>query len=116
MWVVGPNRRPDSYPASLKAAIDCHFTQWQRKPVAFVGYSGATGGLTAIEHLRQVFSELDAHTVREYVPFPRYYRLFGDDGQLLLLAPAEPEAAVRHMPDQVHWWAEALVAAPAVAV
>ncbi|MBF6350932.1 NAD(P)H-dependent oxidoreductase [Nocardia flavorosea] len=103
-----------SYPASLKAAIDWHFTQWQRKPVAFVGYSGATGGLTAIEHLRQVFSELDAHTVREYVSFPRYYLLFGEDGQLL--APAEPEAAAQLMLDRVHWWAEALVTARAVTV
>lgn len=103
-----------SYPASLKAVIDWHFVQWQRKPVAFVGYSGATGGLTAIEHLRQVFSELDAHTVREYVSFPRYYLLFDEDGRLL--APAEPEAAAQLMLDRVHWWAEALVAARAVAV
>ncbi len=30
-----------SYPASLKAAIDWHFTQWTAKPVAFVSYGGA---------------------------------------------------------------------------
>lgn len=78
------------------------------------GEGRATGGLTAIEHLRQVFSELDAHTVREFVSFPRYYLLFGEDGQLL--APAEPEAAAQLMLDRVHWWAEALVAARAVAV
>jgi hypothetical protein len=27
-----------SYPASVKALIDWHFTQWTAKPVAFVGY------------------------------------------------------------------------------
>jgi NAD(P)H-dependent FMN reductase len=27
-----------SYPASLKTAIDWHFTQWTAKPVAFVSY------------------------------------------------------------------------------
>ena len=27
-------------PASLKAVIDWHFTQWQRKAIAFAGYSG----------------------------------------------------------------------------
>ncbi|MFI9533127.1 NADPH-dependent FMN reductase [Nocardia fusca] len=102
-----------SFPASLKAVIDWHFTQWQRKAIAFVGYSGASGGLLAIEQLRQVFNELDAHTVREYVSFPRYYLLFGEDGQLL--APAEPEAAAQVMLDRLHWWAEALVAARAVA-
>ncbi|MGW1740406.1 NADPH-dependent FMN reductase [Nocardia sp. NPDC001965] len=102
-----------SFPASLKAVIDWHFTQWQAKAIAFVGYSGASGGLLAIEQLRQVFNELDAHTVREYVSFPRYYLLFGEDGQLL--APEEPAAAAEVMLDRLHWWTEALVAARAVA-
>ncbi|MGW0183356.1 NADPH-dependent FMN reductase [Nocardia sp. NPDC003345] len=102
-----------SFPASLKAVIDWHFTQWQGKAIAFVGYSGASGGLLAIEQLRQVFNELDAHTVREYVSFPRYYLLFGADGQLL--APEEPVAAARVMLDRLHWWTEALVAARALA-
>lgn len=98
-----------SFPASLKAVIDWHFTQWQGKAVAFVGYSGASGGLLAIEQLRQVFNELDAHTVREYVSFPRYYLLFDEEGQLL--APEEPEAAARTMLDRLSWWADALVRA-----
>ena len=71
-----------SFPAALKAAIDWHYTQWQTKPVGFVGYSGASGGLLAIEHLRQVFNELHAHTVRDYVSFPRYYELFSPEGTL----------------------------------
>lgn len=102
-----------SFPASLKAVIDWHFTQWQGKAIAFVGYSGASGGLLAIEQLRQVFNELDAHTVREYVSFPRYYLLFGEDGQLH--APEEPEAQAQAMLDRLRWWAEALTAARAVA-
>ncbi|MGW6334301.1 NADPH-dependent FMN reductase [Nocardia rhamnosiphila] len=101
-----------SFPASLKAVIDWHFTQWQRKAIAFVGYSGASGGLLAIEQLRQVFNELDAHTVREYVSFPRYYLLFGADGQLH--APEEPEAQAQAMLGRLRWWAEALTAARAV--
>lgn len=102
-----------SFPASLKAAIDWHFTQWQGKAIAFVGYSGASGGLLAIEQLRQVFNELDAHTVREYVSFPRYYLLFGEDGQLH--APEEPETQAQAMLGRLRWWAEALTAARAVA-
>ncbi|MGA6206326.1 NADPH-dependent FMN reductase [Nocardia testacea] len=102
-----------SFPASLKAVIDWHFTQWQGKAIAFVGYSGASGGLLAIEQLRQVFNELDAHTVREYVSFPRYYLLFGEDGQLH--APEEPEAQAQAMLGRLRWWAEALTAARAVA-
>lgn len=33
-----------SYPASVKALVDWHFTQWTAKPVAFVSYGGVAGG------------------------------------------------------------------------
>ena len=46
-----------SYPASLKQAIDVLNAPWRRKPVAFVSYGGLSGGLRAVEHLRQVFAE-----------------------------------------------------------
>ncbi|MBF6073016.1 NADPH-dependent FMN reductase [Nocardia beijingensis] len=98
-----------SIPASLKAVIDWHFTQWDAKAIGFVGYSGASGGLLAIEHLRQIFNELNAHTVRNYVSFPRYYLLFDDEGRLR--EPEEPAAAATAMLDQLHWWATALAAA-----
>ncbi|MGF0316956.1 NADPH-dependent FMN reductase [Nocardia fluminea] len=98
-----------SYPAALKAAIDWHFTQWDAKAIGFVGYSGGSGGLLAIEHLRQVFNELNAHTVRNYVSFPRYYMLFDENGHLH--DPQEPAAAAAALLDQLHWWTSALVAA-----
>ncbi|MEV0538503.1 NADPH-dependent FMN reductase [Nocardia salmonicida] len=98
-----------SYPAALKAAIDWHFTQWGAKAIGFVGYSGGSGGLLAIEHLRQVFNELNAHTVRNYVSFPRYYMLFDENGRLR--DPQEPEGAAAALLDQLHWWTSALVAA-----
>jgi NAD(P)H-dependent FMN reductase len=101
-----------SYPASLKIAIDWHFTQWDRKTVAFVGYSGNSGALLAIEHLRQVLNELGAHTLRDYVYFPRYYELFGADGTLH--APEAPEAAAVTVLDGLSWWASALAAARGV--
>ncbi|MGW4364447.1 NADPH-dependent FMN reductase [Nocardia takedensis] len=103
-----------SYPAALKSAIDWHFTQWENKAVGFVGYSGASGGLLAIEHLRQIFTELNAHTVRDYVSFPRYYLLFDSEGELL--EPREPAEAADALLDQVQWWASALAAARAVSV
>ncbi|MBH0775615.1 NADPH-dependent FMN reductase [Nocardia bovistercoris] len=100
-----------SYPAALKTAIDWHFTQWDAKAIGFVGYSGASGGLLAIEHLRQIFTELNAHTVRDYVSFPRYYLLFDENGELR--EPAEPAAAASAMLDQLLWWSRALSAARA---
>ncbi|MBL1120026.1 NAD(P)H-dependent oxidoreductase [Streptomyces sp. 110] len=95
-----------SFPASLKAAIDWHYTQWKAKPIGFVGYSGLSGGLLAIEQLRQVFNELHAHTVRDYVAFPSYYRLFSPDGTLR--DPQGPEDAARAMLDQLLWWGSVL--------
>ncbi|WP_028479751.1 NADPH-dependent FMN reductase [Nocardia sp. CNY236] len=98
-----------SIPASLKAAIDWHFSQWDAKTIGFVGYSGASGGLLAIEHLRQIFNELNAHTVRNYVSFPRFFELFDAEGRLH--EPDGPAAAATAMLDQLHWWASALAAA-----
>lgn len=95
-----------SFPASLKAAIDWHYTEWEAKPIGFVGYSGGSGGILAIEQLRQVFSELHAHTVRDYVSFPRYYLLFGPDGTLL--EPEGPNGAAKVLLDQLQWWGSVL--------
>ncbi|CUU58908.1 NAD(P)H-dependent FMN reductase [Parafrankia irregularis] len=95
-----------SYPASIKAAIDWYYEQWQAKAVGFVGYSGASGGLLAIEHLRQVLGELHAHTLRDHVSFPRYYELFDSSGTLI--NPREPEAAAKVLLDELSWWGTAL--------
>lgn len=98
-----------SFPASIKTVIDWHFTQWNRKTIGFVGYSGKSGGLLAIEGLRAVFNELNAHTVRDYVSFPRYFLLFDQSGALI--DPTEFEAAATRLLDELHWWATALTTA-----
>ncbi|MFI6761357.1 NADPH-dependent FMN reductase [Micromonospora sp. NPDC050417] len=95
-----------SYPASLKAAIDWHFTQWQAKPVGFVSYGGLSGGLRAVEHLRQVFAELHAVTVRETVSFHGAWARFGPDGRPH--DPTDCDAAAKALLDQLVWWGEAL--------
>ncbi|MDQ0379542.1 NADPH-dependent FMN reductase [Amycolatopsis thermophila] len=95
-----------SYPASLKTLLDWHGTQWQAKPVAFVSYGGLSGGLRAVEHLRPVFAELHAVTIRETVSFHGAWSLFDDSGALV--DPAGPTAAAKALLDQLAWWAEAL--------
>ncbi|RDI68947.1 NADPH-dependent FMN reductase [Nocardia pseudobrasiliensis] len=102
-----------SFPGSLKNAIDWHFAEWDRKVVGFVGYGGGSGGLYAIGQLREVLSELNAHTVRNYVSFPRYFELFDAEGRLH--APTGPEAAAASMLDQLSWWARAVADARAIA-
>ncbi|TDC18171.1 NADPH-dependent oxidoreductase [Streptomyces sp. 8K308] len=95
-----------SFPASLKAAIDWHYTEWQAKPIGFVGYSGGSGGVLAMEQLKQVFGELHAHPVRNGVSFPRYYLLFDGEGELK--EPEQPGSAAKVMLDELSWWASAL--------
>ncbi len=95
-----------SFPAGLKNLIDWHFGEWQAKPVALVTYGGLAGGLRAAEHLRQVFAELHAVTVRDTVSFHNAGAAFDDEGRLK--DPAGADAAAKTMLDQLVWWATAL--------
>lgn len=94
-----------SYPASLKNAIDWHRAEWTAKPVAFVSYGGMSGGLRAVEHLRAVFAELHAVTIRDTVSFHGAHTRFGADG-----IPKDDSAAIaaKVMLDQLGWWARSL--------
>ncbi|WP_328401943.1 NADPH-dependent FMN reductase [Nocardia sp. NBC_00403] len=95
-----------SYPAPLKNAIDWHFTQWQAKPIGFVSYGGLSGGLRAVEHLKQVFTELHAVTVRDTVSFHGAAQRF--DALGLPTEPAPSKAAATKLLDQLVWFGEAL--------
>ncbi|UOZ06129.1 NADPH-dependent FMN reductase [Amycolatopsis sp. WQ 127309] len=94
-----------SYPAALKNVIDWHRTEWAAKPVAFVSYGGMSGGLRAVEHLRAVFAELHAVTIRETVSFHGAHTRFGADG-----VPTDDSAGVaaKALLDQLQWWARSL--------
>ncbi|MFI7298473.1 NADPH-dependent FMN reductase [Streptomyces sp. NPDC050121] len=93
-----------SYPASLKAAIDWHFTQWTAKPVAFVSYGGAAGGRQAVLHLENVLTELHSVTIRDGLAFPNYFTAW-QDGR-----PNDPQAPgyAKTLLEQLSWWARAL--------
>ncbi|WP_193511121.1 NADPH-dependent FMN reductase [Streptomyces griseoloalbus] len=95
-----------SFPAGLKNLIDWHFGEWRAKPVALVTYGGLAGGLRAAEHLRQVFAELHAVTVRDTVSFHNAGAAFDDEGRLK--DPVGPDTAAKTMLDQLVWWATAL--------
>lgn len=95
-----------SFPAPLKSAIDWYASEWQTKPIGFVSYGGLAGGLRAVEHLRQVFAELHAVTVRDTVSFHGAAYQFDAGGQPNAVQACSE--AARKMLDQLAWWAVAL--------
>ncbi|MEU8886412.1 NAD(P)H-dependent oxidoreductase [Streptomyces sp. NPDC048442] len=95
-----------SYPAGLKNLIDWHGAEWHAKPVGFVSYGGLSGGLRAVEHLRQVFAELHAVTLRDTVSFHGPWGQFDEDGQHT--SPAEANTAAKSLLSRLTWWAHAL--------
>jgi NAD(P)H-dependent FMN reductase len=100
------------YPGSLKNAIDLVNAEWRAKPVAYVSYGGLSGGMRAVEQLRQVMVELHAVSVRDAVVVQFAGRSFrkGD-------APVDPEGmiadGVRALLRRLDWWARALARARA---
>ena len=98
------------YPGSLKTALDLVNSEWRAKPVAFVSYGGVSGGMRAVEQLRQVVVELHMVPMRDAVVLPMATRSFGPDG-----TPADPEGfiadSVTTMCDRLVWWSRALSAA-----
>jgi NAD(P)H-dependent FMN reductase len=93
-----------SYPAALKLVIDAVNEQWQAKPVAFVSYGGVSGGLRAVEHLRQVFAELHAVSVRDTVSFPNVWEQFSGNAK----PAASASRSITKMLARLKWWASAL--------
>lgn len=94
------------YPAPLKELIDSFGAEWHAKPVAFVSYGGISGGLRAVEQLRQVFAELHAMTIRDSVSFPNAWEQFGEGDRSHDFGRAERSMTV--MLGRLHWWAVAL--------
>jgi NAD(P)H-dependent FMN reductase len=95
--------------AVLKNAFDSAFIEWQRKPIAFVGYGGV-GAARAIETLRGVVIELQMAPIRHEVniamePFLGILqngRTLNDYDYLVQSREA--------MFDHLAWWGEALKA------
>jgi len=96
------------YPAVLKNALDHLYAEWNDKPAGFVGYGGPSGGIRAVEQLRQVVVELKMVPTRSQVALPAVYRLFQDG------PPSDPalSAAADAVLDEVAGWAARLRAHP----
>lgn len=94
-----------SFPAALKQLIDSAYDEWQTRPVGFVSYGAMSGGIRAVEQLRQVFAELHAVTLRDGVALTDIWSRFDDLGDLI--EPGRTDAALRRMVSRLRWWAMA---------
>lgn len=99
------------YPGALKNLLDVTFKPWNRKPFGLVACGGMSGGLRAIDALRQVVSGLGAVCVPAHVPVQSIAKTFGPQGPLV--DAADWTRRVDGFLDEVVWYAEALKAARA---
>ncbi len=101
------NRGPT---AVLKNALDYGYREWNRKPIAFVGYGGV-GGARSVEQLRLHAIELQMAPVRAavHIQIPVYLAVLKEGKSLNDFEPVVQSA--KDMLDQLVWWANALKAA-----
>jgi NAD(P)H-dependent FMN reductase len=92
------------YAAVLKNAFDYVSKEWNKKPVAFVGY-GSVGAARAVEQLRPVVAEQQMVSVRATVHMVNPWGLLDDKG---VLDMSSFDGAADAMLDQLIWWADAL--------
>jgi NAD(P)H-dependent FMN reductase len=92
------------YTAVLKNAIDYVGKEWNKKPVAFVGY-GSVGGARAIEQLREVAAETQMAPVRNTVHLTNFWGALDEKGVMNFSAF---EVAGDALLDQLAWWTKAL--------
>jgi NAD(P)H-dependent FMN reductase len=101
------NRGPT---AVLKNALDYGYKEWNKKPVAFVGYGGV-GGARSVEQLRLHAIELQMAPTRAavHIQIPVYLGVL-KEGKSFNDFPEVVQGA-KDMLDQFIWWTNALKAA-----
>jgi NAD(P)H-dependent FMN reductase len=97
------------YAAVLKNAIDYVGKEWNKKPVAFIGY-GSVGGARAIEQLREVAVETQMMPIRNSVHMTNFWGMLDANGAMNF---SSFEGAGDALLDQLTWWANALKTARA---
>ncbi|MFI7489516.1 NADPH-dependent FMN reductase [Micromonospora echinaurantiaca] len=86
------------FSAPLKNAIDYLYTEWQYKPVGFVSYGMTSGGLRAVQMIKQVVTTLKMMPANEAVTV--FLRQALDDAGELVPDPGR-DAAAEGMLDEV---------------
>ncbi|MEE3919656.1 NAD(P)H-dependent oxidoreductase [Micromonospora sp. BRA006-A] len=79
------------FSAPLKNAIDYLYHEWQHKPVGFVSYGMTSGGLRAVQMIKQVVTTLNMTPVNDQVVV--FLRQALDEAGELRPDPGREEAA-----------------------
>jgi NAD(P)H-dependent FMN reductase len=101
-----------SIPAVLKNALDYAYSEWNRKPAAFVGY-GPLGAARAVEHLRNIAVELQLAPTRTGVHITMEPYLAVAKGEKTLADFEHLNQGAEATLSELAWWARALQAARA---
>jgi NAD(P)H-dependent FMN reductase len=112
LFVVAEYHR--SITGALKNALDQAYKEWNRKPMAALGY-GATGGARAVEHLRTIAVELQMVPVRSAIhimgsDFMTVHPM-GGVGSPMAEIEGNLMNSVNATFDDLDWWARATMAA-----
>lgn len=70
-------------PAPIKNAMDYLFKEWMYKPIAFASYGGISGGLRAMQMLKQVVSSLHMLPLTEAVSVPFFTKYINEKGEFV---------------------------------
>jgi NAD(P)H-dependent FMN reductase len=92
-------------PAALKNAIDVIYHEWDRKPVAFVGY-GTYGATRAVEQLVDITAKVGmAPLTKTFVGIVKSWEAADEDGNM---KPDHVFGNVDHLVENLKWWGETL--------
>lgn len=78
--------------AALKNAIDYLFAEWQYKAVGFVSYGGVSGGLRAVQMIKQIISALKMVPIHDAITISFVASFIDDDGRFQANAIMETSA------------------------
>lgn len=98
----------NGYPAPLKNAIDTVYHEWDRKPVAFVGY-GSYGATRAVEQLVNVVAKVGMVPLpKTFVGITHPWESIQEDGSV---DEKFVNGNLNGLVENLKWWGEALKAA-----
>lgn len=95
-----------SMPASIKNALDYLHREWKEKPTGFVSYGGASGGMRAVQELKQPITTLNMMPIAQAVNI-HFVQNFVNENRIF-----EPDEAIINAAHtllrELYRWAKAL--------